>query len=615
MRVKGIIVLLVIIGLGFIISLLSIDPYIESELEYQASLTNGALVEIDGFDISLTELKIRWDRLQVTNPENTWENSFETGEAELDFLFWPTLWERVIIEDIILKDFKLNTERETNGYFEIPLDEDGEEQEPNFITKAISEVSSDVASNASTEFTNIKADINMDSLMATINLQAPDKIDSLRNNIDQNYQKWDSTFKNTSINAEISGIQKTVDAINVKDIKEIEKVAEALKKVETLGKQVDSLKTKTAAIKSDFQNNLSSSSGGIGEIDKWIQDDLDRALTLAKLPKIDAQNIAQSLFGKELFSDYAGYLSYLAIARDYGSRLTGGEKEEKIPRYEGIDYKFTDKYDWPKFWIKNINLSGETLTAIKLEGIITDISSDQSKTNKPTLININGNDAGTRSLTLHGEMNYLEEQPKELIKVEYQGFNLAGTKLSASSLLPYPLIEGTGRVSANVNFIGKRIDSEIEYINEGLKFDFGETESKNKVQELIKKAVSETDQINVSALVDNVDGPIQVKVRSNIDKLFVDALKSTVSDEVEKARAKIEDEVKSRIGDRKEQLYAFKDEKEAELKKKSEELQTKVESQLKVVENKKEELNKRKKEIEEEIKKKAADALKKKIGF
>lgn len=615
MRIKGLIFVAAITALFFLASWISIDSYVESEIEYQASLVNGALVEIDGFELSLVDLKIRWDRLQIANPENTWENSFETGEAELDFLFWPTLWERVIIEDIIFKDFKLDSERETDGYFEIPVNEDGEEAEPGFIASVISDVTSEVSANAETEFLNIKADVNVDSLLAMLNLQAPEKIDSLKNGLEQKYDKWDSTLTNTDINQEIAGIQNTINAIDVKNLKEVDKVLAAIQNVQKLTKQVDSLKTKAQTIRNDFQEDFGDARFSVGRIDNWIQNDYSGALKLAKLPTIDAQNIAQSLFGQELFSEYAGYLEYASIAREYAGKLSGGEDEEKIERYEGKDYKFSDKYEWPSLWIQNIDLSGETKTAIQLAGKITNISSDQSKTKEPIKFNLGGQDDSNRRMTLTGEFNYLGEEPKESIRFEYAGFNLAGTKLSPSELLPYELVEGTGEITAEVNIIDRRIDSEIQYQNNGLKFDFGQNPSQGRVQQLIRDAVSRADQINVTALVDNVDGPLKIRIRSNIDNLFVDALKNTVSREVDQARSRIESEVQQRIGDRKEELIAFKDEKEAEIRQEYDKLEAKVNEQLQKVEAKKEELEKRKKEIEEELKKKAADELRKRIGF
>jgi uncharacterized protein (TIGR03545 family) len=609
MRIKGIIFLVIITILGFIISLISVDPYIESEIEYQSSIANGALVEIEGFDVDLIDLKVRWDRLQVANPENTMTNTFETGEMELDFLFWPTWWERVIIEDIILKDFKMDTERETDGYFEIP--EDAEDAEPSFIAQVITDVTSEVSRNANMEFSNIKTNINVDSLMAKLDLQAPNKIDSLRSGLSQNYQKWDSTFANTKINKEIADIEKTINAIDVKNMKDPKKAVEAIKNVQKLAKQVDSLKTRAENLKKSFQEDFGDSKFSVGRIDNWIQSDFQRAMSMAKLPTINPGNIAQSLFGKDLLSDYSGYLEYVAIARKYGSRLIGGEDEEKIERYEGKDYKFSDKYDWPKLWIQNVDLSGETKTAIQLAGQITNISSNQKKTKEPIVFNLGGQDASNRKMTLSGEFNYLGEQPKETINFSYDGFGLKGTKMSPSELLPYPLTKGTGEVSASVNIIDKRFDSEINYSAKQIAFNFGANPSKDRIQQLIRDAVSSTDQINVTALVDNVNGPLNVKVRSNIDDLFVNALKSTVSKEVDAARKKIESRVNSEIGDRKEQLLTFKQEKEAEIRKEYEKIENLVNEEIKKVEAKKAELEKKKKELEDALK----NAIKDKIGF
>lgn len=607
MRIKGIIFIGVIVILGFIISWLSISAFVESKIEYQASVANGALVEIDGLDIDLIDLKVRWDRLQVANPENTMTNTFETGEMELDFLFWPTWWERVIIEDIIFKDFKMDTDRETDGYFEMPEVE--EDAEPSFIAQVVGDVTSEVSKNATMEFTNIKTNINVDSLMAKLDLQAPDKIDSLRNGLSKNYQKWDSTLTNTDVNKEIAKIETTINSIDVKNIKDPKKAIEAIKNVQKLAKQVDSLKTKAANLKNEFQDDFGDSKFSVGRIDNWIEGDFQRAMGLAKLPTIDPGNIAQSLFGSNMLADYSGYLEYIAIARKYGSRLVGGEDKEKIERYEGKDYKFSDKYEWPKLWIQNIDLSGETNTAIQLAGQITNISSSQKKTKEPIKFNIGGKDASSRSMSLTGEFNYLEEKPRETINFTYDGFGLKGTKISPSQLLPYPLKTGTGEVSASVNIIDKRFDSEIGYKAKGIAFDFGENPSKDRIQQLIRDAVSSTDQINVAALVDNLDGPLKIKVRSNIDDLFVNALKSTVSREVDAARQKIESRVRAEIGDRKEQLLAFKNEKEAEIRKEYEKVENRVNEQVKKVEEKKEELEKKKKELEDSLKNKIKDKI------
>lgn len=609
MRIKGLLFISVLALLVLAISWISISPMLESKIEHDASIANGALVEIDGFDLDIIDLKVRWDRLQVTNPENTMTNSFEVGEMELDFLFWPTLWERLIIEDVIFKDFKMDTERETDGYFEIPEVE--KNKEPSFISQIVGDVTTQISNNAQMEFTNIKTDINVDSLLAKLDLQAPDKIDSLRNSLSKNYQKWDSTLANTSINTEIASIEKTINNINVSDIKDPKKAIEAIQNVQKLVKQADSLKNRAQDLRTNIQNDFESTTFNVGRIDNWIERDFANAMNMAKLPNIDPGNIAQSIFGPNILADYAGYLEYIALAREYSDRFIGGDDKEKIERYEGKDYKFTDKYEWPRLWIQNIDVSGETKTAIKLAGQISHISSNQKKTKEPITFNISGGDESNRSMTLTGEFNYLGDAPKETISYTYDGFNLQGTKISPSQLLPYPLEKGVGEVSATVNIIDKRFDAKVDYAAKDVAFNFGASSSDNRIQSLIKDAISGTDQINVSALVNNLNGPLNVKVRSNVDDLFVNTLKNTVNKELSAARNKIETRVQQEIGDRKEQLLAFKNEKEAEIRNEYQKIETRVTNEIQKIEEKKAELEKKKKELEKALKDKLLD----KIGY
>tara|TARA_Y100001935_G_scaffold255301_1_gene267606 strand:+ start:43086 stop:44939 length:1854 start_codon:yes stop_codon:yes gene_type:complete len=617
MRIKGILFLLIVAVIAFLTGYFVTDERVESNIEYQASLVNEALVEIDGFRFDLFDLNMGWDRLQVTNPNNTMMNTFETGKTEFDVEFWPLLWQKVIVNNVQLTGFEMDTERETDGYFEIPLDEEGKAEEPSFFAEITKQVTGKVAENARMEFTDIKNDINVDSLLAMVNIQSVDKMDSLKTASQQTYGRWEDTINNNPIEDRTATIKKQAESIDLKAIKTVPQAVEQVKKIQTIVKEADSLKKEIETIKSNFQTDLSQARAGVSNIDNWIQSDIQRAATVAKLPEINAQNIGNALFGNDLLGDFSVYLEYIAIARKYGSRVIGTEEEEDKPeRYEGKNYSFSDKYDWPALWIKNVNLSGKTNTDISLAGAVTNISSDQMKTGVPTVFNVSGEDANAISLVVDGEFNYLEEKPRETVKATYAGFSLKNSRLSPSELLPYDLSEGTGQLSATINVLGKRIDSEIRYVANDLEFDFGQAEnSGDRIQTLIRRAISGTEKINAAALIDNVDGPLKVKVRSNLDDLFLDALKGTVTEEVNKAKAQIRTKVENEVEAKREEVTEFVDQKEAELRAKYEELEAQVNERLKYIEDKKAELEKKKKELEEEAKNKAADAIKKKIGF
>ena len=610
MRLGGVITVLIFVGLGFSAAYFITDSWIENNVEYQASVLNEAKVEFDGFEFNLMSLELKWDRLQVANKNNTMENTFETGETEFSMQFWPLiLANKVVVENVKLTGFELATERETDGYFEVPESELNEE--PGFIYSVVDQVAGQAKKNAQVKFTEVREDLNVDSLMAKVDIRTDDKVDSLRSGIQKTYNKWDSTLNNINIEREIAQIDQRIDSINVKEFKDPKNVIKSIEQVKKLKNQVDSLRNRAQTLKQNFQNDYGTTRDEITQIDNWIQDDFQRAVNMARLPDLDVQNIGKALFGENLLGDYAVYLEYVALAREYGSRFVGSEDEtERIPRYEGIDYHFTDKYDLPDLWFRNIELSGKTLSGINISGQVTDISSDQRKAGEPIRFNIGGQDEDQVSLSLNGEFNYLEEKPRESFEMNYSGFTLANSKLSGSDLLPYDLQTGKGNVNVTLDLIGKRIDSRIDYLANELSFDLASAgEPKNQLETLIRRAISSTDQIDVTALVDNVEGPLRIRLRSNIDDLFMSALRQTISEEVAEARRKIEAEVQRQVAGKKEELEAFKTEKESEIMDRYNNIQEKIREQVDKVEQKQKELEDKKKELEDALKNKIKDRI------
>lgn len=613
MRVKGIIFLAVLVATGFGLSMLLTDSWIEEKIEYNASVANEAKVEIDGFEFDLFSLKIRWDRMQVANAKNTMMNTFETGETEFDMDFWPLLWSKVIIEDVKLTGFQIETERETDGYFEMPATEP---EEPGFISEITGQITGEIKKNAQTQIDEIKTDINVDALLAKVNLQSMDKMDSLQTGLEQNYTKWENTLNNNPIEKNVDEIKEKVDALEVPKLKDPKQAIAALEDVKKLSEQVKKLKTETEQLKKDFDEDFNNSTKSVSQIDNWIKDDIQSAVNVAKLPDFDIQNIGTALFGGNLLGDFNMYLEYIGVARKYGSRLVGVDEEEKIERYEGKNYKFSDKYDWPELWIKNVSLSGQTKTQVALKGTVTNISNNQKKTGLPIIIDLGGVDKNNVSLSVNGELNYLGDKPKENVNVVYEGFSLKKAKISPSKLLPYELKEGKGEVSAKLDVIDKSIKSEIGYKAKGISFDFEKAgKSKNKIESVVRDAIQSTDEVYATALIDGTAKKLDIKVRSNIDDLFVNALKNTVQKEVDAAKKKIQDEVERQVSEKRKEVEKIVKEKEAQLRAEYEKLRAKVDEQTKKVDEKKAELEKKKKELEDAVKDAAKNALKKKIGF
>lgn len=609
MRVKGIIAVFIITAIGFGLSFLVTDQWIENTMEYQASVVNGAKVEIDNLDFELFGMSFEWDRLQVANPENTMRNTFETGKAEFDLEVWPWLiGDDVVIENMQLSGFQLDTERETDGAFDVPETE--VDTQPGFIASVSKQIAGEVKSNAQTRFEGISSKINADSLVAMVDLQSIEKMDSLKTGAQQTFASWENQIGDINFREDVDGIAETAKAINPKEIKDPKKIVTTIKNVQKLKEQADSLKKQYQQIKTGFQEDIASTTQTLGQIDNWIQRDIDRAAQLAKLPKLDVQNIAGVLFGQKLLADFNMYLGYVHTGREYLNRARGEDESEKIPRYEGIDYHFSDKYDNPSFWIKNIDLSGKTKNNISLAGLVTDISSNQKKAGAPAKIDLSGQDEKQVAVSLNGEFNYLGEKPKEQFTARYSNFSLKNGRLSPSSLVPYQIQGGTGSITARLDIEAKRIRSEISYAAEAIRFDFESAGSpKDRLESLIRTALQSTNQINATAIVENTDGPLKIRVRSNLDNLFLDAVKSTISKEVAEARAKIKNEVEQRVNEKKEEVREFVTSKKEELTAKFDQYEKEITGKLAIVEQKRKELEERKKELGKGLLDKAKDKI------
>ncbi|MCH8957592.1 hypothetical protein IIA28_20105, partial [candidate division KSB1 bacterium] len=168
MRPKGMIALLIIVVLfGAVLYLLS-GKLIERVLEKAGESAVGAKVEIDNLKLNLAELSISLDRLQVTNPNDTWKNLFETGRMSFDMEVVPLARKKIIINDVTIADIRVGTKRESDG----ALQKTGIDASSGWFASASESLKEQVADAPVLNLGVLKQKINVDSLFALINIQS-----------------------------------------------------------------------------------------------------------------------------------------------------------------------------------------------------------------------------------------------------------------------------------------------------------------------------------------------------------------------------------------------------------------------------------------------------------
>ncbi len=608
-RKKGIIVLLVIAAVIFGISLLLTDAWLESRLEETGSSLNGAKVEFDGIDFSLFGPRLSWDRLQITDTKNTMKNIIETGHTEFKMEFWPLFSKKIIIENIQLTGFRMNTDRETDGKI---IKKKTTSAEKGFLGKTIDNLGKQIGEAPAFNMSAYKQKINVDSVMALLKIDSPSKIDSLQKSLTQKYDGWQAQLSGMDIEADTKRIERQVKGLDIKKINSVQSFQSSLNDINQIKKSADSLSNILKNSKQQLSDDLKSARNSTAMVDDWIQDDYKKAVSMAKLPEINSQNIGKFLFGKTVVNQVNQYLGYVSKARTYAAKLQSDKPEKaKPPRLKGQDIYFYNKNARPDFWIRMINLSGETNDGIQIKGEIRNIVSNQRIIGKTTDMDIKGFDNKGRGLSITGELDYLGEKPSEHINLLYKGFSLNNMKLSDSQFLPNKVKKGRGSVESNFDISGDKITGNIKFVGSELQFEQKDTQdSKNKLESIVRDIIKGTSTVDFIARISGEKDNLKFSLNSNLDDQFVSGLKSVISKDAEEARAKIKAKVDQEVGKRREELNNLISGKEEQLKAQLTKYEDLLSDKLNLIDDKKEEIEKEKSKLGDQVKDKLKNLFK-----
>ncbi|MCK4559383.1 MAG: TIGR03545 family protein [Calditrichia bacterium] len=590
MHWKGIIFLGVLIALFVVIGILFSDTWLENKIENTGTSLNGARVDIDDLEFSITELFIRWNRLQITDPKNTMMNRIETGKCEFDLEFLPLLSKKLIVESFTITDIRTNTGRTEDG----AIEKDEESGEPSFIQKTADYLEKEVSSVVSPQFSSLKKKANVDSILKILDLQSITKISNLQKDIETKYATWEKTFSELEVENDLEKVESQIKSIDINNIKTADQYYAATKKVDEIYKTIKSTSKNLTEVEKNLSIDLKNIKGRILQVDDWVKEDYSRALSLAKIPDINAENISKMIFGERVVNQITTYLDYIATARKYTSGFDSGKPEkESPPRLKGQDIYFYNQNARPDFWIRKLNLTGQTENNILLSGLINNIVSDQRQIGKITDIAIEGkNEHGVR-LALNGSLDYLSEEPAENFNLQYSGFSLADYQISRSKLIPNKIESGTGSVQSKLGLKGDQIEGEVSFTGKKLRFDMsGSDRGLNEIEEIIQSVIKSISTIDISAKVRGTGDNLHFSINSNLDDVLMNKMGSIVNERFEKAKKEITQRVDYEIDKYRAELDKLVTEKEKLL-------QTEMDKYERMLEKEKNRADGKKKEIEE----------------
>lgn len=518
-----------------------INSWIESAIEYAAEEAVGAKVEIDNLSLSVSPLGIEWDKMQVTNPRDTWKNLFETGTVKFSMDLGQLLRGKYIINEIEVENFILGTQRKTDGAINKERNKRAvfAGDEGSFSQLADKAFKATVETPPLFDIVKLKEGFNADSLIKALDMSSVKNIDTLKTKVDEITKTW-STIKTDfeTQKQKVLEIEKQITAIDPSQLKDVQKITETIAIVDKAQKTVNEISTLINDKSKSVQSNVQNLTTSIGNIDNFIKDDFDKLKSLARLPSFNANGMAQLLVGSEMYKRAKNYLYWADVARAKIEEYSPEPEYEYPPRMQGQDIEFPSEKNYPKLWIKSINLSGgnakeEGTTLIRAKGNVSNITDNQNLTGAPLTFALEGNENQRRTIKLNGLFDRRKDIPLDEIRAELSGVPVGEFSLGNSNFLPSKITDAVMTTGVKLIMPGNKLDATAEFYITNLKVQF-ESETKNLVEQLVREVLISINDFKVSLRLWNTNGNLDVALATDLDQKLMEKVSSVVGEEINK---------------------------------------------------------------------------------
>lgn len=548
-----------VLALGwFLVTTVFMDKWLEWGVEKAGEEALGAKVEIDGFDLKLSDLSVRWTRLQAADPRRPMRNILETGRNSFRMNPAALLIKRVVIEEMTLEDVRSGTARRTDGSLARKPKLAGKIRS-DFIDRVRADIRNDVEALPVMRFDPalFKRRLNVDSLIALSGIRSVHRVDSVRQEGIAAAAGWAAFQKSFRPDAELQRIRDDFEGVDPRGIKTVQEGLALVDKAVTARKSLtaiaDTFDVRQKAIRSDIRRF----SAVPDQLAGWIQEDYRTVADKAKLPDLSFRAIAKKLVGGTLASGsdfvlgaYQGLLARLPRKAE--------PKKQSRPRFKGQDIHFEDRHQAPAFLIRRMSLSGRVepgsaYTDVGLSGTAGNITNQPWITGKPMTVDITARASDGRTAVMNGVLNRVTEAASDSFRLRVSDFPLSNVRIVNSEYLPSVIRKGRAEMDLTLRFRENDFSARLNADASGVVFDSLARASGDLFADVVQSVVAKLDRVTLDVSADRNASGFRFGVDSNIDEKASRELRSLGARAVADAEARIRSK-----------LYKIRDEKLAE---------------------------------------------------
>jgi uncharacterized protein (TIGR03545 family) len=576
---------------------LFVDKWVESEIENAGETVIGAKVEIDDLKIKLFPLSIEWAKIQVANPYDPWTNLFETGNLKFEMDVNQLLRKKYIIETVEVNGLAIGSKRTTSGALPESI-----RKKSTLLTaeKTFRETAGDFINQLKQttpifDLARLKGNFNPDSLIKILDIQTVAKLDSIKQQVTRASRQWDASINDFETSkSKILDIEAKVKMIDPQQLTNVQNIVNAITVVDNSIKSVNEIKTTFESRYKSINSDITTIASSVDSIDDIIKKDFQHLKEMARLPSINTPSIAQLIVGNEMYKRVTGYLGYADIARQNIKKYQPEPEYEKPKRLAGQNIQFPSPGTYPKFWIKQIVISGREKDGDIFvgKGSIKNISDNQNITGLPITADLEGDLTNKRSMKISGMIDRRKETLFDEYSASLIGIPTGEFKLGKSDFLPSILKDGILSSSVKLALPGNSFDANANFKFSNFILQF-EKDPKNIFESIVRQVLERVKNFNVNLRMWNTKGSMEIALATDLDNQIAKRLQEVVGEELVKLQNQLKSKFDSLISQKRNEFQMFYNAKINEIKEQLNIYQTLINDQLNFAEAKKKELTER----------------------
>ncbi|MGA1795362.1 MAG: TIGR03545 family protein [bacterium] len=539
-RWKGLLAFVIILGVIGVIWFFLIDGIVERVIERTGSRMVGAKVELADAGLSLFPIGLSLRGLQVTNPEEPMRNAVEVEEIGMSVETGPLLMRKVIIEEMTLAGVRLNTERTESGALPEREERTTGERARRLDWKSTGLPSLDVP--------------DVKDILAREELNSLRLIESLTREIEDQEQQWRKRLAELPNRAAIEAYRARIEQLG-KGKKGVGDILGGVKEVEEIRREIRRDIDRVKDARAEYQKAARAFRERQAEIQSAPREDLLRLREKYAPSPENIGNIAGLLFQERMggwieraFSWYDRLKPVVGKATAAGEK--GGKKGEtpKPGRGTGIDVQFREKQPAPDFLIRRAMASFAT-QAGEMSGTIEHITTDQAVLGIPLTFAFSGrNLKDFGSVDIEGSAYHASGAGiEDRVSARINRARIGGLTISDSPAMPVTLREGIADLVVDARLSGSAIDAQVRTDVQSAAFATVITEDSGRVARAIATALSGISRFSLIADMEGTLDDPRLTMRSDLDRLLNNAVKTLVAEQSERVRQELESAIKARV--------------------------------------------------------------------